>query len=87
LSWESGESKFLGFNVRAQYLPNQIEGRARSSCCESLSQKNPGFVCRGVWHLNPSRGRQFEYAPEKLKAGAPSGPESQNIAVEMSVLM
>jgi len=23
----------LAFNVRAQYPPNQIEGRARSSCC------------------------------------------------------
>jgi len=45
----------------------QIEGHERSSCCESLSQiKNPGFVCRGAWHLKPPRGRQFEYAPEKL---------------------
>ena len=31
-------------------------------------QKNPGFVCRGVWHLKPPRGRQFEYAPAKLSS-------------------
>ena len=33
-----------------------------------VSKKNPGFVCRGVWHLKPPRGRQFEYAPAKLSS-------------------
>ena len=28
--------------------------------------KNPGFACRGIWHFQMPRGRQFEYAPEKL---------------------
>ena len=31
-------------------------------------KKNPGFACRGVWHLKPPRGRQFEYAPAKLSS-------------------
>jgi hypothetical protein len=33
---------------------------------KAKNKKNPGFVCRGIWHFKMPRGRQFEYAPEKL---------------------
>jgi hypothetical protein len=52
-----------------RYAPNSDQILRRSEmtlCAKSKNKKNPGFVCRGIWHFKMPRGRQFEYAPEKL---------------------
>ena len=55
----------------ADFLPTSLENK-----------KNPGFACRGIWHFKCRGGRQFEYAPEKLRKSPGWGePESLKVTL------